>query len=291
MNNESGQRSRLLNSPIDPVVARVLRLLDPIARTAGCQYFLLGATARDIILVNIHGLRPGRATRDIDFGIAVENWAQFESLKVALVSHTEFSATHAQQRVMYEDPTDGISVPVDLVPFRGVTSADWTIAWPPRQESVMNVAGFEEAMRSSVVIEIEADLSVHVASAAGLALLKLFAWSDRGTQNNKDAADLYRILTNYADAGNIDRLYEDALNLLETANFDVQLAGAELLGRDVATLCGEQAAIQARSILALERNRDRLVLDMVRTSAYAEAVPFIERLLAAFWRGLLHARL
>ena len=97
-------------------------------------------------------------------------------------------------------------------------------------------------------------------------------------------------LTNYADAGNIDRLYEEALNLLETVNFDVQLAGAELLGRDVAALCGEQAAIQARSILALERNRDRLVLDMVRTSAYAEAVPFIERLLAAFWRGLLHAR-
>ena len=69
----------------------------------------------------------------------------------------------------------------------------------------MNVAGFEEPLTSSVLIEIEADLS-----------------------------DLYRLLTTYADAGNTDRLYETELDLLEAAEFDMQLAGAELLGRDVA---------------------------------------------------------
>jgi predicted nucleotidyltransferase len=70
----------------------------------------------------------------------------------------------------------------------------------------MNVAGFEEALASSVLIEIEAKLAVHVASVAGLTLLKLAAWMDRGRECNKDAADLYRLLTSYADAGNTDRL-------------------------------------------------------------------------------------
>ena len=87
MSNESLQRSVLPNNPVDPSIVRVLRTLDPIAREVDCVYFVAGATARDLILVNIHGLRPGRATRDIDFGIAVENWNRFALLKERLVAN------------------------------------------------------------------------------------------------------------------------------------------------------------------------------------------------------------
>ncbi len=74
MSNESLHRSILPNHPIDPSSVRVLRTLGPIAQKADSAYFVAGAAARDLILVNIHGLRSGRTTRDIDFGIAVENW-------------------------------------------------------------------------------------------------------------------------------------------------------------------------------------------------------------------------
>ena len=287
MSNESRPHSVPLNSPVDPSVVRVLRVLDPIARSSKCEYFLAGATARDLILVNVHGLRPGRATRDIDFGIAVESWAQFELLKERLLATNEFSASRAHQRLIYADSNDGLSTPVDLIPFRGVASADGIIAWPPSRDIVMNVAGFEEALASSVVIEIETGLTAHVASVAGLTLLKLAAWVDRGLESNKDAADLYRLLTSYADAGNTDRLYEQELDLLEAVDFDMRLAGAELLGRDLVTICNTQILNQVRSVLALERNRERLVIDMVRTSTYAEATPFVERALSGFGRGLL----
>jgi len=50
-------------------------------------------------------------------------------------------------------------------------------------------------------------------------------------------ADIYRLLTAYADAGNTDRLYENEMDLLEAVGFDMQVAGAELLGHDVAHLC------------------------------------------------------
>ena len=217
MSNESRQHSTPLNSAVDPSLVRVLRVLDPIARSSQCEYFLAGATARDLILVNVHGLRPGRATRDIDFGIAVESWAQFELLKEKLLATNEFSASRAQQRLIFAESNEGLSMPVDLIPFRGVESAHGTIAWPPDRDIVMNVAGFEEALASSVLIEIEAKLTVHVASVAGLTLLKLAAWVDRGRESNKDAADLYRLLTSYADAGNADRLYETELDLLKAA--------------------------------------------------------------------------
>ena len=110
--------------------SRVIRSLDPVSRAAECAYFVAGATARDLILVNIHGLQPGRATRDIDFGIAVESWALSADLKDRLIATGEFSADRrALQRLIYMDQAAGFSIPVDLIPFRGVTSADGTVPW------------------------------------------------------------------------------------------------------------------------------------------------------------------
>jgi predicted nucleotidyltransferase len=172
-----------------------------------CAYFVAGATARDLILVNVHGLRPGRATRDIDFGIAVENWGRFALLKERLVATKNFTSDrHALQRLTYDDQAARFSIPVDLIPFRGVTAAGGNIEWPPSRDIVMNVSGFEEALDSSIPIRVEEDLIVRVASIPGLMLLKLVAWSDRGRETDKDAADIYRLLTAYADAGNTERL-------------------------------------------------------------------------------------
>jgi predicted nucleotidyltransferase len=109
----------------------------------------------------------------------------------------------ALQRLTYSDQATGFSVPVDLIPFRDVTSADSMIEWPPSRDIVMNVAGFEEALASSVPILIEENLILHVASIPGLMLLKFVAWSDRGRETDKDAADIYQFLTTYADAATL----------------------------------------------------------------------------------------
>jgi len=288
MSNESLQRSVLPNSPVDPSIVRVLRTLDPIAREVDCPYFVAGATARDLILVNIYGLRPGRATCDIDFGIAVRDWDRFALLKERLVATGDFTSDRrALQRLTYSDRTAGFSIPVDRIPFRGVTAAAGTIEWPPSRDIVMNVAGFEEALASSIPVQIEEDLIVRVASIPGLMLLKLVAWSDRGRETDKDAADIYRLLTAYADAGNTDRLYDQEMDLLEAVGFDMQLAGAELLGRDVAHLCSPSALTLIRSVLKTEPTFEGLVNHMVRTSVVPENAPFVQRLLSCFRRGLL----
>jgi len=294
MNNASHRHFVTLLKPVDPSIVRVLRLLDPTARAAGCEYFVAGATARDLVLVNVHGLLPGRATRDLDFGVAVGSWAQFELLKASLTAVPQFEALQKiQQRLIYTDPTAGFSIPIDLVPFRGIESADGTFAWPPGRDIVMNVAGFEEAWASSLSIELEKDLTIRVASVPGLTLLKLSAWADRGVETNKDSADLHRLLTTYASAGNTDRIFDYELDLLESTDFDMELAGAELLGRDVAAICEPGFLNRIRSLLASERSRERLATHMLPYDwrGLEDDVPSsTEGVVNGFRRGLMYDR-
>ncbi|MCU1259022.1 MAG: hypothetical protein JWO80_1907, partial [Bryobacterales bacterium] len=221
--------------------------------------------------------QSGRAARDIDFGIAVENWDQFAQLKKDLVATGDFESDRRMlQGLIYQDPAIDFSIWVHLIPFRRVAAGDSTITWPPSR-----------ALASSVSMQIDENLRTRVASAPGLTLLKLVAWSDRSRETNKDAADLYRLLTAYADAGNTDRLYDQDMELLEAVGFDMELAGAELLGRDVARVCSRPVLVQTRSLLESEPDIEHLVRQMVQSSTYAEAMPMVERMVNSFYRGLM----
>jgi predicted nucleotidyltransferase len=288
MSNESNPPSIAPSKPVDPTTIRVLRAIHYVASALNCPFFVAGATARDLMLVNVYGLRPGRATRDIDLGIAVESWDQFQGLKERMIATGEFGGdSKAQQRLVYTDRADGFSIPVDLIPFRGVASANQMIAWPPARDVVLNVAGFEEAWASSLSVEVEDGFTVRVASVPGLTLLKLIAWADRGVQTNKDAADLYRLLATYSEAGNFDRLYDQELALLEAVGFDLELAGAELLGRDVCRICPAPTLDQARGWLTSPKLLDQLVGHMVQTTSRTEASAAVSRIVDSFCRGFL----
>jgi len=258
-----------------------------LASEAECPYFVAGATARDLVLVHVHGLPPGRATRDVDFGVAVQNWEQFSKLKQrAEASGTFRTYPHAMQRLIFLDTETGAELPVDLIPFRGVTSSDYMIEWPPNRDVVMNVAGFEEALESSVTLLVEDGLSVRVASIPGLAVLKLVAWMDRRNITNKDASDLFRLITTYGDAGITDRLYDQEMALLEEYEFDTRLTGADLLGQDAAQLC-RQSTRELIAGLARDALYASLVDQVVQTCSMPETLESTQHLMGAFRRGLI----
>ena len=141
------------------------------------------------------------------------------------------------------------------------------------------------ALTKRLTLELEPGLIIPVASTPGLALLKLTAWMDRGRETNKDAADLRQLLISYGDAGNLDRLFNRELDLLEAANFDIVLAGAELLGRDVTAICGPKCLLAVRSFLTLEHERERLAAGMVRRG-HPEDDSLLQRIVTAFSRGI-----
>src|SRR6266404_1488117 len=226
MSNTSSLPLEISHDRIDPLILEAVRKIDGVARKYETDYFLAGATAREVILRHVFGRPAGRRTLDIDFGIAVRDWEHFETLKSALVEQAGFTAdARALQRVIYPStPT----VVVDLIPFGGVERADRTIAWPPEEDFVMRVAGFSDGLETSVQVRLADDLVVRVVSLPALLVLKLFAWEDR-KEEKRDASDIHTLLKQYGDAGNEDRLYGEALPILEEEGYDFDLAGARLL--------------------------------------------------------------
>jgi predicted nucleotidyltransferase len=263
MNDSLSPPLEISHDQIDPLILEAVRKIDAVARQHETSYFLAGATAREVILRHVFGRPSGRRTLDIDFGIAVRDWEHFQTLKSALVEQAGFTVHQAHQRLIY--PTTP-AVIVDLIPFGGVEREDRTIAWPPEEDFVMQVAGFSDGMESSVPVRLAEDLVVRVVSIPTLLVLKLFAWLDR-KQEKRDAPDIYTLLKDYGDAGNEDRLFGEALNILEAEAYDVEIAGARLLGRDAAAVISADTRGRVRDILASDRQMEELTNQIIVVSA------------------------
>ena len=165
--------------------------------------------------------------------------------------------------------------PIDVLPFGLDGDKDKKTEWPPGDGEELNMGGFNEAYASSINVKINSDpeLEVKVASPAGLVVLKLIAWNDRKPET-KDAIDLGVIVRSYLSLGNMKRLAEEHEDLLNVVDFDFELAGAHLLGRDLLRICQPETRRLLLQILnrELDTNGD---LPLVVNSA--ESSPQINR--------------
>jgi predicted nucleotidyltransferase len=153
----------------------------------------------------------------------IESWTRHEELKTAFMASGHFEQRgKAAHRLHYRSPGIGEQMWLDVVPFGGVQDEGGEIAWPTDQSVRMNVAGFVQALDAAVPVRFAAHLMVPVASLPSHA-------TDR-----KDAIDLIFLLASYSGAGNLDRLYGDAFDLIEQHGYDSDIAGAALLGRNMA---------------------------------------------------------
>lgn len=250
---------------IDPTVVEVVRKVNDAVRKTATPYFLAGATAREVMLHHVFGRPPGRRTLDVDFGIAVKDWRHFQDLKTALVEQAGFTPLPGRiERLSYPATPP---VVVDLIPFGGVEGSDRKIAWPPDEDIVMTVAGFNEALESAVLVQLDLDLIIKVVCLPALITLKLLAWTER-KHENRDAEDIHVLLKQYGDAGNEDRLFGEDLAVLEAEGYDFEVAGAYLIGLDAARLISPDTRRRIAAILKSERQLQQLVNQIaMRTTA------------------------
>jgi predicted nucleotidyltransferase len=218
----------------NPLLKDLLKELNSFFGNVNVDFYVIGATARDIILSNLHDLVPDRKTDDLDIAIAITDWNQFQSIEETLPKKDGFTKSEEQkQRFIYK----GVYV-IDIVPFGDVAEDDGNIYWPPDETIAMSVLGFSEMADSTICVEIDGEFSIQIASLPGLFILKLVAWKDRHLSGSKDAYDMALLLTNYLDI-NTERAVEEHYDLYETDEFDQVIAGAQLMARDVKLMIQE----------------------------------------------------
>ena len=253
--------------PLDPITLAILSSIDKNAKILNIDYFVIGAMAREIIVQHVFGIGTIRATRDIDFAIAVGNWEMFEKFKIQLLQEDSgFTSGNKEEpyRLLYsmDSNSEKLFRPVDILPFGGIESYSHSILWPPDLNIIMSVMGFVDASKATVMVKADSSLTIPVASIPGLAMLKLISWSERTGNNRKDAQDFSLFLHNYADLGNMERLYGEELRILEVVKFDTEKAGARLLGKDVASIASNIAKEKIKNIFLSEKNNDLIIIHM-----------------------------
>ncbi|MDP4201113.1 MAG: nucleotidyl transferase AbiEii/AbiGii toxin family protein [Bacteroidota bacterium] len=217
----------------NPLLKELLQKLTDYFQSIGSDFYIIGATARDIILSAIHKQASARRTADLDIAIAIKDWDKFKQISEELCKIDGFSKDPEQtQKFKFRNIYE-----VDIVPFGEIAKADNNIYWPPEEQFAMSVAGYTEVADNTLDIAIDNDLSVKVASLPGIFILKLAAFNDRKSTTNKDADDLAFIIENYLNINEV-RAAAEHYDIYEAEDFNTFTAGATLLGRDIKSILG-----------------------------------------------------
>lgn len=275
-----------LSGRIDGLIP-VFEEITGIADALGIPFFVLGATARDLILEMGYGIRSFRATIDLDLAIQIEDWENYEILITTLLETGQFRKDKSPHRLIYKK-----ELPIDIIPFGLIENEEGEIIWPPENETIMSVLGFEDAYENTLITRLRAEpvLDINVASLPGLVVLKLISWKDRSSGNDRDASDLAHIIKNYYRAGNEDRLYNENYDIMVELDHRIEEAGARLLGYDIVAIVEQKTKELILEILEEETDesgQDKLIRTMVsRSSSYDEDFGKYKTLLNELKRGI-----
>lgn len=252
-----------LKHSLKPGFEPVLTLIIDTTAKLSVQYFVAGATARDLLLYHVFDRDPGRQTRDIDTAILVSGWDTYSQMRQALIQ-AGLQETGQAHRLHHVE----CGLPVDIIPFGDIADKNNQIQWPPEHAITMSVAGFQEVYNAAILIDIGRGVTLKVASLAGLALLKLIAWQERGHQNNKDATDFLTILIEYQSLQQ-DRLWEDFIPA-EALAYDMERQGAFLLGYDLNSILSQPSTDEQTIMQVQSLHQDNLLNSLQRLqSAYS----------------------
>ena len=251
-----------VSGKIDSSYISAIEEIKKVADSQKISFIIIGALARDIIMEHFYEVKAPRMTMDIDLGIKVSSWNKFEKLIVILQKSGKFKRLKEKHRILYKD------IIVDIVPFGGISDKNERIIWPPENEVAMSVMGFNEVYNCSTSVRLQdnPNLDIKIPTLPGLAILKLFAWRDNYPNRSKDAEDLLFIMKNYEMAGISEELYGSELQLLESEDFDNQIAGIVLLGKEMGKICTNKTFKYLRKIIDEETSENsnfNLIKDML----------------------------
>lgn len=261
-----------LSGKIDPLTIELFETIKRLADSRGIKFFVVGASARDMILEYGYGIQTKRATMDIDLGVQVSNWGQYEKLIQGLIDTANFEQDRQEQRLKFKN-----ILLMDVIPFGEIAEPEHSFNWPSEDGNEMNTLGFSESFEDAILARLRNSpvLEIKLTSLAGLAIMKIIAWYDNPARG-RDAQDLSLILHNYLYAGNEERIFDEENDIFDKIKKNPgdyhNNAGARLLGRDIAKIATPESKKKIIEILKKETgNKERYKLVEAMASTYIKS--------------------
>ena len=204
----------------------ILLALERGFRKFNIDYYLVGATARDVWMRGLHEVPPRRATLDIDFAVMVKDNNIFAMLNDYLTTVEGFSPIQGNAFRLFGKNKKQ----VDLIPFgelerEGIATIEGTGI------TNMNVEGFMEVYEKATEIIYTEDQQFKVCTLPGIVILKLIAWNDKPEIRSDDIADIAEIIKHYFYF-NSDAIWDLHSDLFTDEN-DLDEIASQYLGREI----------------------------------------------------------
>jgi predicted nucleotidyltransferase len=273
---------------VDKALFEVLSAFSAAAAEVKAPWLVIGATARIMLLEQIYAWPQGIGTQDIDFAVQVGDWEHYKLL-CEYITKADVYAAERKPAKRFRSKEDTV---FDLVPYGGVENEAKQVFWPPDNDDVMTVRGFESAAKDAVSVIVNQKLKIRVVSPRGLCALKFFAWEERHRQHpGRDAKDIAYLFKHIESLYPPDKLFGDHPRAVEVADYKIQNAGYYQLGFDVAELIAEEDQTFLNELLAIELkdNEDSVLCRELHKYTDMQTLEETRNALHYFYKGLEHA--
>ncbi len=270
---------------VDDALFEVLETFSNAADKINAPWLMIGATARIILLEKIYGWPTGVATQDVDFAVQVGDWEHYSQL-CELIIENEIFETGRKPTKRFRTKRNRV---FDLVPYDGVENENKQVFWPPDNDDVMTVRGFESAAKDALNIIVNKTLTVPVVSPRGLCALKLFAWYERHAQHpGRDASDIAYLLRNIEHLYSVEKLHNEYPDAVRAADYEINNAGHYQLGSDVKYLLPNEELLFLSNIISgeLKRNEDSILCRELHKYTKMQSIEDTLTALKYFYLGL-----
>ena len=269
----------------NPLISSLITDLEEGFAKFGLDYYLVGAIARDVWISGIHFKIPGRATKDVDFAVLINDKGIYEQLKAYLVKEKGFqpSAENAFLLIYKE------RIQVDLLPFGAIEDEDRKVTVEGTGYTTVHVPGFAEIYSAGLPeMDLEGKHQFKFCTLPGIVILKLLAWDDRPETRQSDILDISDILHHYFSMQD-NEIWENHFDLFTGDNTNLLHVAARVMGREMRKIVIKNEALFQRMDGILERNSadvDHCVLGAIMTGYFNNTVQENMMMIAEIRKGL-----
>jgi predicted nucleotidyltransferase len=246
----------------------------------GIDFYLVGATARDVWMKGFYDLPPKRATSDIDIGIMIRDSSDFDELKSYLIEKEGFVSSKGNEFVLiWKDKSQ-----VDLIPF-GDLEREGIVTVKGTGFTSMNVEGFKEVYEQASEEIISEGQRFKVCTLPGIVILKLIAWDDRPEVRRDDIDDIAEIIKDYFHL-NDEVIFEQHSDLFAD-DIELDKVASQFLGRELGKIVSGNPRLVARINGILENGlNDKNNLAELFARESDETIEYSKNLISHIMKGI-----